>query len=98
MQTERVTFLTSRDHKAALDAYAARSGKSVGHVVREATAHYISQPPEMQGDTEAALELLLDELEKAVPMWNAKFDSMEASLDHAHAEVQKALAIVETTK
>ena len=28
MQTERVTFLTSRDHKAALDAYAKESGMS----------------------------------------------------------------------
>ena len=41
MQTERVTFLTTPDHKAALDAFAASNGKSVGHVVREATSRYI---------------------------------------------------------
>ena len=38
MQTERVTFLTTPDHKAALDAFAASTGMSVGHVVREASA------------------------------------------------------------
>ena len=29
MHTERVTFLTTPDHKAALDAFAASSGRSV---------------------------------------------------------------------
>ena len=42
MQTERVTFLTTPDHKAALDAFAANSGMSVGRVVREATTRYIA--------------------------------------------------------
>ena len=98
MQTERVTFLTSREHKAALDAYASSRGESVGNVVREATARYITQPPELAQDEEAALELLVKELEEAIPRWNAKFDSMEASLDHAHLAVREALAKVEATK
>ncbi len=98
MQTERVTFLTSPDHKAALDAFAAGRGESVGNVVREATARYIAQPPEADGSSEAALDFLLSELEQAIPKWNAKFDSMEASLDHAHEEVRKALASVAATK
>ena len=98
MQTERVTFLTSPDHKAALDAFAAGRGESVGNVVREATARYISQPPEADGSSEAALDFLLNELEQAIPKWNAKFDSMEASLDHAHEEVRKALASVAAVK
>ena len=98
MQTERVTFLTSRDHKAALDAFAASRGESVGSVVRDATARYIAQPPEAKGDEDVALTLLLNELEAAIPKWNAKFDSMEAALDHAHLEVRKALAAVEATK
>jgi hypothetical protein len=97
MQTERVTFLTSRDHKAALDSFASRRGESVGNVVREATMRYIAEPPKDNGD-EAALAMLLDELEAAIPKWNAKFDSMEASLDHAHAAVRQALADVEATK
>lgn len=37
MQAERITFLATPDHRAALDAFVARSGMSVGHVVREAT-------------------------------------------------------------
>lgn len=98
MQTERVTFLTSRAHKAALDAFAASNGMSVGHVVREATSRYMAQPPEAKDDGEAAFALLLEELEAAIPRWNAKFDSMEAALDHAHEEVRKALAAVEATQ
>ena len=98
MQTERVTFLTTPDHKAALDAYAAKTGKSVGNVVREATTRYIARPPQADGGDEAALALLLDELEAAMPRWNAQFDTMEASLDHAHDEVRKALAIVAATQ
>lgn len=98
MQTERVTFLTSRDHKAALDRFAASRGESVGSVVRDATAQYIAQPPEAKGEEDVALALLLNELETAIPKWNAKFDSMEAALDHAHQEVRKALAAVEATK
>lgn len=98
MQTERVTFLTSREHKAALDKFASSRGESVGNVVREATTRYIAQPPENQDDEEAALEMLLEELEEAIPKWNAKFDSIEASLDHAHEAVRQALAAVEAIK
>ena len=98
MQTERVTFLTSREHKEALDRFAASRGESVGSVVRDATSQYIAQPPEAKGDEDAALAILLKELEAAIPKWNAKFDSMEAALDHAHQEVRKALAAVEATK
>lgn len=97
MQTERVTFLTSRDHKAALDAYARDSGQSVGHVLREASVSYIAQPKSRDED-EAALALLADELEAAVPKWNARFDSMEASIADARKAIHEALAVVEATK
>ena len=98
MQTERVTFLTSREHKAALDKFAASRGESVGSVVRDATVRYIAQPPEAKSDEDAAWIILLEEFETAIPRWNARFDSMEAALDHAHQEVRKALATVEATK
>jgi len=65
MQTERVTFLTSPDHKAALDAFAASNGKSVGHVLREASTRYLV---EGEADEEAALALLVREVEAAVPV------------------------------
>lgn len=64
MQTERVTFLTSPDHKAALDAFARGNGMSIGHVVREATSRYLA---EGETDDEEALVLLTREVEAALP-------------------------------
>ena len=90
MQTERVTFLTSRDHKAALDAYAAQSGQSVGNVVREATSAYIAREPE--DEYEAALELVIPELELTLAKWNKQIDSMEASISKARDAIDRALA------
>lgn len=98
MQTERVTFLTTAEHKAMLESFARNSGMSVGHILREASARYVAQPPQEEDETEAALTLLLDELEAAIPKWNAKFDSMEASLDRTHEAVRQALADVEATR
>ncbi|MBW8785847.1 MAG: hypothetical protein JF593_14645 [Novosphingobium sp.] len=97
MQTERVTFLTSREHKAALDAFAAASGQSVANVVREATAQYMAQPPAATEEGKA-LDLLVDELGAAIPKWNASFDSMEASIARARRSIREALAAVEATK
>lgn len=65
MQTERVTFLTTPDHKAALDAFASAKGRSVGHVVREATASYMA-PPRVAADAERELEMLLPQAEVAI--------------------------------
>lgn len=90
MQTERVTFLTSRDHKAALDDFAARRGESVGNVVREATLRYIAQPA--PDDDEASLDLLLPVLDRAMAKWDRQIDSMEASIDRARRAVDQALA------
>lgn len=88
MQTERVTFLTSRDHKAALDAFAADSGKSVGHVVREATARYIA---EGQADEETYLAALVAEANLAIPRMSAALDRMIARLDETHETVDRTL-------
>lgn len=98
MQTERVTFLTSRDHKAALDAYAASKGKSVGNVVREATARYITKGKDQEDEYEQALDLILPELEAMLPKWLAQFDSMEKSIDEARESIRKSLEAVEATK
>ena len=92
MQTERVTFLTSRDHKAALDEFASSRGESVGNVVREATSRYISQPPEAKDEYEEALDLLLPELETMLPKWHKQMDSMEASIKLAREAIDRALA------
>lgn len=94
MQTERVTFLTTPDHKAALDAFAAQNGRSVGHVLREASAEYIARPG-TQDESEAALDLILPELEAMLPKWHAQIDTMERSIVEARRAIHDALAIVD---
>lgn len=93
MQTERVTFLTSRDHKAALDAYAKESGMSVGHVVREATASYMA-PPSTKSEDEQVFELILPVLEEALPRMQADLDAMRRSIAETNVAVEAALARV----
>jgi hypothetical protein len=89
MQTERVTFLTTPDHKAALDAFAAEAGMSTGHVVREATARYIAGG---STDEEEQLSALVRELNEAVPRMRADIREAIASIDRANAVVDRVLA------
>ena len=86
MQTERVTFLTTPDHKAALDAFARESGMSVGHVVREATTRYVA---EGEMGEEERFRLLVEELESALPAMHDALDQaiegqrrLRADIDH----------------
>ncbi len=88
MQTERVTFLTSREHKAALDAFASKRGESVGNVVREATAKYIGQPTE---EEEAELAVLVAQVNEAIPKMHASIDRMIETLDKSHRETDAFL-------
>ena len=90
MRTERVTFLTTPDHKAALDAFAASNGKSVGHVVREASAIYIAQAA--VNEDEQQLAALVREVNMAVPRMRADIKDAIASIDHANAVVDAVLA------
>ena len=93
MQTERVTFLTSRDHKAALDAYARDTGMSVGHVVREATSTFISQPAiGRDNDKEAELAALTAELEQAVPQMREDFSAIVQSMREMNAMMEAYFA------
>jgi hypothetical protein len=86
MQTERVTFLTSRDHKAALDAYAKGTGMSVGRVVREATSLYLAEGPL---DEEDKLAILVAELNETLPIIEASFDRMSAMVKDAQDELAR---------
>lgn len=92
MQTERVTFLTTPDHKAALDAYAAGQGMSVGHVVREATANYIAQE---SADEDEARALIIEEIERALPGMQDDLDAMRVSIATARAAIADALGASE---
>jgi hypothetical protein len=89
MQTERVTFLTSRDQKAALDAFAKRSGQSVGHVLREASERYIARQRD-EAELEAELDALTQELEAALPQMRASLASTERSIAESRAALKQA--------
>jgi hypothetical protein len=89
MQTERVTFLTTPDQKAALDAYAANTGRSVGHVLREASSQYMAEAP-LNDDEKLAI--LVAELNEAVPAIAESFDRMTALIESAREELQRLRA------
>jgi signal transduction protein with GAF and PtsI domain len=89
MQTERVTYLTSAEQKAALEAFAKANGKSVGNVVREATTTYMAEAP--LGDDEK-MSILVAELNEALPALEASFERMTAKLEAAHTELAQLRA------
>ena len=86
MQTERVTFLTSREHKAALDEFARESGMSVGHVLREASMRYVA---EGEMGEEEQLALLVEQLSQAMPIIQDSLDRTIRKLDDAHRELEQ---------
>ncbi len=88
MQTERVTFLTSREHKASLDEFARESGMSVGHVLREAAVRYVAEG-EMNED--GRFRLLIDELRDALPHMHAALDHAIISQQNLRADIDKML-------
>ncbi len=90
MQTERVTYLTSAEQKAALEAFAKSRGESVGNVVREATARYIAEPA-IPADEEEALKLLAAELEEAVPKMRASLERSIERLKKTNAEIDRKM-------
>ncbi|WP_294189331.1 hypothetical protein [uncultured Sphingomonas sp.] len=91
MRTERVTFLTTPDHKAALDAYAALNGKSVGHVVREATSQYIAPPSELNDEGQDELDAIVPMVEDAVREMTAAIAAMRADIARTCARVDAIL-------
>jgi len=88
MQTERVTYLTSAEQKAQLEAFAKARGQSVGNVLREAAARYIDQP---SNDEEAELAALVVEVNKAIPKMEAALDEMSRKMRLTHEEVDRML-------
>lgn len=88
MQTERVTFLTTSDHKAALDAFAASNGMSVGHVVREATTRYVIEGDMSEDDR---FKLLINELDEALPAMHAALDQAIEGQQRLRADIDAVL-------
>lgn len=90
MQTERVTYLTSAEQKAALEAFAKARGESVGNVVREATMRYMAQPRD-ESEEEAELAALVAQVNEAMPKMNASIDQMIETMRVTHEEVDLTL-------
>lgn len=88
MHTERVTYLTNAEQKAALEAFAKARGESVGNVLREAAARYIGQPTE---EEEAELEALTEQVNEAIPRMAASMDRMIERMDRTHRKVDALL-------
>lgn len=77
MQTSRVTILMTPDKKAAFDAVAAERGLSTGEFFRRAGDREVIGD---NGEKEATLAALTDELEAALPEMRDDFDASLASL------------------
>ena len=88
MHSERVTYLSTADQKAALEAFAKSRGESVGNVVREATARYIGQPSEKE---EAELAALVEQVNDALPKMRASIDESIGTLSELHQEMDSFL-------
>jgi hypothetical protein len=86
IQTERVTYLTSAEQKAALESFAKARGESVGNVLREAASRYISEP-NLSESEEEALKLLAKELNEAAPRIQASLDRTHAKMAELHEEM-----------
>ena len=86
MQTERVTYLTNVQQKAALEAFAKARGESVGNVLREAASRYMAQPTD---DEEAELVALTKQVNEAIPRINATLERMSATLRKSHEEMEE---------
>jgi hypothetical protein len=87
MRSARVTFLTTPDGKAELEAKAATLGVSSSEFVRLAVDNF-DKPGAAE---EAELAVLVDEVNKAIPKMAASLDGMSRTLRKAHQEVDRTL-------
>ena len=83
-RTERVTYLTNAEQKAALEAFARARGESVGNIVREAVAEYMTKPT---SDEEAELIALTRQVNEAIPRMNATLDRISDTIRTTRAEM-----------
>ena len=94
MQTERVTYLTNVEQKAALEAFARERGESVGSVLREAAARYISEPEvgEQPSAAEMAeLSAIVQEVALAVPEMQASFRRSIKRIEDSQAKIDRKM-------
>lgn len=82
MQTERVTFLTSRTGKAALARRAAARGVSMGEYVRRK----VEDDDELTAEQQTELVALVAQANEAIPKMRGSIDRMLETLDKTHRE------------
>jgi hypothetical protein len=87
MQTERVTFLTSRTGKAAIAKRAAAQGVSMGEYVRRK----VEDEDEMTAEQEAELAALVSQVNEAVPMMRQSLDRSIEIVETTRREVDAML-------
>ena len=87
MQTERVTFLTTTEGKAAIAARAAARGISLGEYIRRK----VEDEDELTPEQEAELALLVDQVNQAMPKMHASLDAISRKLRETHQEVDRML-------
>lgn len=87
MQTERVTFLTTPGHKAALASRAAAQGVSIGEYIRRKT----DDEDDLTAEEEAELSMLVAQINEAMPDMIAILDGMIESLHQTNRHVRATL-------
>ena len=85
MQNARVTFLTTPDRKAAIEAKAASLGVSSGEYIRLAVDNF----DRISAKEEVELAALAAELNAAVPAMRASLDRSNLVLEDLHAEMNQ---------
>ena len=88
MQTERVTYLTNAEQKAALEAFAKARGGSVGNILREAVASYMAKP---SAEEEAEMAALTAQVNDAIPQMAASLDDMSKTIRETRSKLDKTL-------
>jgi len=86
MQSERVTFLTTPEGKAAIAARAARRGVSTGEFIRLAVENL---PDDTAGEEELAA--LVNELVKSVPNIRASLERSTQKIESSITDVDQML-------
>ena len=90
MQTEREDVCSRLPiDKAALDAFAASNGMSVGHVVRRGDRRAMSVEGDMSEDDR--FKLLIHELDEALPAMHAALDQAIEGQQRLRADIDAML-------
>ena len=87
MQTERVTFLTSRTGKAAIAKRAAAQGVSMGEYVRRK----VEDEDELTAEQEAELAALVSQANEAIPKMRESLDRSIEIIESTRREVDAML-------